>query len=72
MFDLKYIKKNGSILILKEFIHELTDHTPKDIAGWHICLDLFLLFYKEKKEFSKGEWKYWFNKYKVKIDELKR
>lgn len=40
----------GSLLLLKEFLHELTDHTPKDIAGWHICLDLFLLFYKVKKK----------------------
>lgn len=37
-------EENGTLLLLKEYIHELTDHTPKDIAGWHICLDLFLLF----------------------------
>ncbi|MED0973301.1 MULTISPECIES: SRPBCC family protein [Bacillus cereus group] len=65
-------KENGCLLLLKEFIHELTDHTPKDIAGWHICLDLFSSVLEgEEKEFSKDEWEYWFNKYKVKIDELK-
>lgn len=64
-------EENGSVLILKEFIHELTDHTPKDIAGWHICLDLFSsVLQDEEKEFSKDEWKYWFDKYKVKTDEL--
>ncbi|GAB6429818.1 SRPBCC family protein [Bacillus luti] len=64
-------EENGSVLILKEFIHELTDHTPKDIAGWHICLDLFSsVLQGEEKEFSKDEWKYWFDKYKVMTDEL--
>ncbi|MFB5249213.1 SRPBCC family protein [Bacillus mycoides] len=61
-------KENGSLLLLKEFIHEFTDHTPKDIAGWHICLDLFSSVLEgEEKEFSKDEWEYWFDKYKVKI-----
>lgn len=65
-------KENGSLLLLKEFIHKLTDHTPKDIAGWHICLDLFSsVLGGAEKEFSKDEWGYWFDKYKVKIDELK-
>ncbi|CAH2465908.1 MULTISPECIES: SRPBCC family protein [Bacillus cereus group] len=65
-------KEKGSLLLFKEFIHELTDHTPKDIAGWHICLDLFSSVLEgEEKEFSKDEWKYWFDKYKVKTDELK-
>lgn len=31
----------GAFLILKEFIKELTDHTPKDLAGWHMCLNVF-------------------------------
>ncbi|EJR54744.1 hypothetical protein IIM_01684 [Bacillus cereus VD107] len=57
--------EKGSILLLKEFIHELTDHTPKDIAGWHICLNLFSSVLEGKeKEFSKDEWEYWFEKYK--------
>jgi uncharacterized protein YndB with AHSA1/START domain len=65
-------KENGSLLLLKEFIHKLTDHTAKDIAGWHICLDLFSSVLEgEEKEFSKDEWEYWFDKYKVKTDELK-
>ncbi|MBC2684737.1 SRPBCC family protein [Bacillus toyonensis] len=63
---------NGSLLLLKEFIHELTDHTPKDIAGWHICLELFSSVLEGKeKEFPKDEWQQWFEKYKVKIHELK-
>ncbi|MFJ8414198.1 SRPBCC family protein [Bacillus paramycoides] len=64
--------EKGSILLLKEFIHELTDHTPKDIAGWHICLNLFSSVLEgEEKEFSKDEWEYWFEKYKVNINGVK-
>ncbi|WOA59802.1 SRPBCC family protein [Bacillus mycoides] len=65
-------EENGSLLLLKEYIHELTDHTPKDIAGWHICLDLFSsVLEEEEKEFSKNEWQQWFEKYKDKIQEVR-
>lgn len=26
-------------LVFKEFVKEITEHTPRDIAGWHLCLD---------------------------------
>ncbi|GLV66492.1 hypothetical protein Bmyc01_51610 [Bacillus mycoides] len=65
-------EENGSLLLLKEYIHELTDHTPKDIAGWHICLDLFSsVLEEEEKEFSENEWQQWFGKYKDKIQEVR-
>ncbi|MFK4307610.1 uncharacterized protein YndB with AHSA1/START domain [Bacillus sp. RC242] len=65
-------EENGSLLLLKEYIHELTDHTPKDIAGWHICLDLFSsVLEEEEKEFSKNGWQQWFEKYKDKIQEVR-
>ncbi|MES5955178.1 SRPBCC family protein [Bacillus fungorum] len=58
-------EENGSLLLLKEFIRELTDYTPKDIAGWHICLDLFSVVLEgEEIEFSKDEWERWFEIYK--------
>ena len=65
-------EENGTLLLLKEYIHELTDHTPKDIAGWHICLDLFSSVLEGKeKEFSKDEWQQWFEIYKDKVLELR-
>ncbi|AAT59970.1 MULTISPECIES: SRPBCC family protein [Bacillus cereus group] len=65
-------EENGSLLLLKEYIHELTDHTPKDIAGWHICLDLFSAVLEgEEKEFSKDKWQQWFEIYKGKVFELR-
>ncbi|MDQ7863017.1 SRPBCC domain-containing protein [Peribacillus frigoritolerans] len=34
-------EKDGCSLVLKEFITPVNDHTSKDLAGWHICLDMF-------------------------------
>jgi uncharacterized protein YndB with AHSA1/START domain len=31
---------NGCKLLLIETITKLTDHTPRDLAGWHVCLDV--------------------------------
>ncbi|EMY8531762.1 SRPBCC family protein [Bacillus cereus group sp. TH43LC] len=65
-------RDNGTLLLLQEYIHELTDHTPKDIAGWHICLDLFSAVLEgEEKEFSKDKWQQWFEIYKDKVFELR-
>jgi uncharacterized protein YndB with AHSA1/START domain len=30
----------GCRLVLIEKISKLTDHTPKDLAGWHVCLEV--------------------------------
>ncbi|MEK4596039.1 SRPBCC family protein [Bacillus sp. FSL R9-9497] len=65
-------EESGTLLLLKEYIHVLTDHTPKDIAGWHICLDLFSSVLEGKeKEFSKDEWQQWCETYKNKILEMR-
>lgn len=65
-------EENGTLLLLKEYIREFTDHTPKDIAGWHICLNLFSSVLEGKeKEFSKDEWQQWFETYKDKILEVR-
>ncbi|MED3078480.1 SRPBCC family protein [Bacillus wiedmannii] len=65
-------EESGTLLLLKEYIHVLTDHTPKDIAGWHICLDLFSSVLEGKeKEFSKDEWQQWFEIYKDKVLEVR-
>ena len=30
----------GTHLVFKETITQVTEHTPRDITGWHICLDV--------------------------------
>lgn len=63
---------NGSILVLLETVGELTDHTPKDLAGWHICLDLLsdLLNGTVHEEFPMEEWQKWFVEYKQLVSGL--
>ncbi|MDY0406774.1 SRPBCC family protein [Virgibacillus sp. 179-BFC.A HS] len=31
---------SGCMLVFKEYLHEITEHTAKDLAGWHVCLDV--------------------------------
>jgi len=35
-----YPDGDGCRLLLLERLNGLTDHTPKDLAGWHVCLDV--------------------------------
>ena len=35
----EYPEAEGCRLVLIETITKITDHTPKDIAGWDVCLD---------------------------------
>ncbi|WP_245976818.1 SRPBCC family protein [Oceanobacillus arenosus] len=30
----------GCKLVFIEYLHEITDHTAKDLTGWHVCLDV--------------------------------
>ncbi len=33
-----YPTEDGCRIVFTEFIKTITNHTPKDIAGWHVCL----------------------------------
>ncbi|MGE7091483.1 SRPBCC domain-containing protein [Lysinibacillus sp. NPDC048646] len=65
---------SGSLLVLLESIGELTEHTPKDLAGWHICLDLLsdLLNGTVHEEFPMEEWKKWFTEYKQLVGDVEK
>ncbi|WP_445478698.1 SRPBCC family protein [Lysinibacillus irui] len=64
---------NGSLLLLIETVQDLTDHTPKDLAGWHICLDLLtdLLNGVEHQSFPLEDWQQRFNEYKNLIADVR-
>lgn len=54
----------GCQLILKESIKTLTKHTPKDLAGWHVCLDVIQALLDGKTIDSREEeWKKWYEQY---------
>ncbi|WP_155593331.1 SRPBCC family protein [Lysinibacillus cavernae] len=65
--------EDGSLLLLVETLQELTDHTPKDIAGWHICLDLLadLLSGVEHQSFPMEDWQQRFSEYKNLVETVK-
>ena len=65
---------NGSVLLLAESIGELTAHTPKDLAGWHICLDLLsdLLNGTIHEEYPMEEWEKQFTEYKKLVAEVEK
>ncbi len=64
---------DGSLLVLQETISELTNHTPKDLAGWHICLELLcdLLNGIVHDEFPMEQWNKWFVEYELLVEDVK-
>lgn len=62
--------EGGCILILKEKLNAITEQTKKDLAGWHVCLDVIQALLDRKPIQRDEEWKKWYEKYAEKIDEL--
>jgi len=62
----------GCQLKLIEKITKLTDHTPKDLAGWHVCLDVIGAILDGKDYGSRDvSWKINYEKYKEAIENMK-
>ena len=64
---------DGSLLVVVETLQELTEHTPKDLAGWHICLNMLtdLLNSVEHQYFPMEEWQQRFSEYKKLLNTVK-
>ncbi|WP_042145206.1 SRPBCC family protein [Paucisalibacillus sp. EB02] len=59
-------------LVLIEKVSKLTDHTPKDLAGWHVCLDVIAaILDKIEVENRIDNWKYWFEEYREQLKSVK-
>uniref|UniRef100_UPI00289D0F44 SRPBCC family protein n=1 Tax=Brevibacillus reuszeri TaxID=54915 RepID=UPI00289D0F44 len=59
-----YPEAEGCLLVLKEYINQMTSHTPKDLAGWHVCLDVIAALLDEREVVSRmEEWKKWYEQY---------
>ncbi|MEK3889078.1 SRPBCC family protein [Bacillus sp. FSL K6-3431] len=66
-----YPEQEGCRLILKEKINTITDHTPRDLAGWHVCLDVIQALLAGKSiEDRKAEWEKWYPKYVQAIKDI--
>ncbi|QCJ40651.1 SRPBCC family protein [Bacillus sp. S3] len=55
---------DGYKLVLIETIEKMTDHTPKDLAGWHVCLDVIEALMDGRTIERMEEWKKWYENYK--------
>jgi uncharacterized protein YndB with AHSA1/START domain len=59
---------DGCLLVLKEKINKITDHTPRDLAGWHVCLDVIHALLDGRTIERKEEWNIWYEKYVKEIE----
>ncbi|MEK5171955.1 hypothetical protein NST63_01770 [Heyndrickxia sp. FSL W8-0496] len=66
-----YKEPEGCLLIFNETIKEITNHTPKDLAGWHVCLQVIqALLDGRTVQSRKNEWEIWYEKYKQAIKSI--
>lgn len=59
-----YSEQERCRLVMIETLLKLTDHTPRDLAGWHVCLEVIQALLDERTLPSrKEEWQEWYEKY---------
>ena len=68
-FELSPIS-GGCQLIFLETISSINEQTAKDLAGWHVCLDVIKALLDEDAIIREDEWKVWFEKYKELLNNL--
>ena len=61
---------NGCQLTFTEQINKLTEQTKKDIAGWHVCLDVIEALLDGREIERTTEWEKWYVEYSQVIDGL--
>jgi uncharacterized protein YndB with AHSA1/START domain len=62
-FELSQIP-DGCLLVLNEKITSITNHTPRDLAGWHVCLDVIQALLDGKVIESRQQiWGRWYEEY---------
>ncbi|MDR4889731.1 SRPBCC family protein [Fredinandcohnia sp. QZ13] len=61
----------GCKLLLIETITKLNDHTPRDLAGWHVCLDVIgILLDGKQVENRKKMWEPLYEKYIQAVNDI--
>lgn len=64
-----FSEEAGCHLVLKEFIPGISDHTAKDLAGWHVCMDVFTdLLNGKEQAFPVGDWDKWYPHYAKSVE----
>ncbi|WP_337100062.1 SRPBCC family protein [Paenibacillus sp. YIM B09110] len=67
-FELYEDGVGGCKLVFTEIIKAITNHTPRDIAGWDVCLDVIGMLLDGEgdavtPEFRKGKWEVRYEQY---------
>lgn len=69
-FELKP-EKIGCTMIFTERFNTITEQTSKDLAGWHVCLDVIKSLLDGKSIDSRmDDWKIWHVNYVQAVDKL--
>lgn len=62
--------EGGAVLRLVETISRITPQTAKDLAGWHVCLDVIEALLNNEKIDRGNEWQHWHKEYKRLLDSM--
>ncbi|MFJ8064356.1 SRPBCC family protein [Psychrobacillus sp. NPDC096426] len=68
-FELSSVS-DGCQLTFIETMTSITEHTARDLAGWHVCLDVIEALLDDRSIARKEEWEVWYVKYKELLDRL--
>ncbi|TWT04953.1 SRPBCC family protein [Planomicrobium sp. CPCC 101079] len=60
----------GTKLWLIEFISRFTPHTARDLAGWHVCLDVIQALLDKQAIEREKEWEREYPEYKRLVDSM--
>lgn len=61
---------SGCQMLLKEDITTITSHTPKDLAGWHVCLDVIEALLDGTTIDRHAEWERMYGQYVQVVNEI--
>lgn len=69
-FEVERQDDSNSTLRLVETIDRITPQTAKDLAGWHVCLDVIEAILNDEKIDRDNEWQHWHEEYKRLLDSM--
>ena len=69
-FEVEQENDGKSMLRLVETIQRITPQTAKDLAGWHVCLDVIEAILNDEKIDRDHEWQHWHEEYKRLLDSM--
>lgn len=65
-----HVAEYGCLLIFKEKVNTITEQTKKDLAGWHVCLDVIQALLDGKTILREEEWEKWHQEYVQVLDKF--